>query len=50
MLQVVHGIRTEHNKTPNQLFTAGALQLQHAGLVALDFFDQIPDGYGIDED
>lgn len=45
-----HGIRTEHNKTPNQLFTAGALQLRHAGLVALDFLDEVPDGYGIDED
>ena len=45
-----HGIRTEHNRTPNQLFTIGALQLRHAGLVALDFFDEIPNHYGIDED
>ena len=45
-----HGIRTEHNRTPNQLFTMGALQLRHAGLVALDFFDEIPNHYGIDED
>ncbi len=45
-----HGIRTEHNKTPNQLFTSGALQLRHAGLVALDFFEHVSDDYGIDED
>ena len=45
-----HGIRTEHNRTPNQLFTAGALQLRHSGLVALDFFEVISTGYGIDED
>ena len=44
-----HGIRTEHNKTPNQLFASGALQLQHAGLVALDFFENVDDDYGIDE-
>ena len=45
-----HGIRTEHNKTPKQLFTSGALQLRHAGLTALDFFEQVSDDYGIDED
>ena len=45
-----HGIRTEHNRTPNQLFTIGVLQLRHAGLVALDFFDEIPNHCGIDED
>lgn len=45
-----HGIRTEHNRTPNQLFTAGALQLRHAGLVALDFFENVSNEYGIQED
>ena len=45
-----HGIRTEHNKTPNQLFASGALQLRHAGLVALDFFEQVANDHGIDED
>ena len=34
-----HGIRTEHNKTPNQLFTAGCL-LRNRGLTALDFLCQ----------
>ena len=43
-----HSIRTEHNSTPSQLFTAGALRLRHMGLVALDFFELINDNYGID--
>ena len=43
-----HSIRTEHNSTPSQLFTTGALRLRHMGLVALDFFDVISDNYGID--
>ena len=30
-----HSIRTEHNSTPSQLFTAGDLRLHHMGLVAL---------------
>lgn len=44
-----HRLRTEHGQTPNQLFVAGTLRLQHAGLVALDFFDQVSDSYGIYE-
>lgn len=44
-----HGVRTEHGHTPNQLFTAGSLQLQNAGLSALDFFDQVDETYGIDQ-
>ena len=44
-----HGIRTEHNMTPYQLFTYGALQLQHTGLVALDFFETTSEEYGIDD-
>ena len=35
-----HGVRTEHNMSPHQLFTAGALQLQRRGLHALDFFEE----------
>ena len=42
-----HGIRTEHNQTPHQLFTAGALRLRNSGLSALDFFG---DDYGIEDD
>lgn len=45
-----HGIRTEQHMTPNQLFTHRALQLQHSGLVALDFFDHVTEDYGIDEE
>lgn len=45
-----HSIRTAHNRTPYQLFTFGCLQLQHSGLVAMDFFDQVTDDYGIIED
>lgn len=43
-----HGIRTEHNKSPVQLFTTGILQLRHSGLVALDFMDDVSDDYGIE--
>ena len=35
--------------TPNQLFTFGALQLQHTGLVALDFFERVSQEYGLDD-
>ena len=34
-----HGVRTEHGKTPNQIFTEGALRLRNSGLVAFDFFE-----------
>lgn len=44
-----HRIRTERGLTPNQLFTAGALQLRNSGLVALDFFVNIPEDYGAEE-
>lgn len=45
-----HPIRTAHNKSPQQLFTAGALLLQHSGLTTLDFFDTVDDTFGIDEE
>ena len=45
-----HPIRTAHNKSPHQLFTAGMLILRHSGLIALDFFNQVDSTYGIDED
>ena len=32
-----HPIRTAHSKSPHQLFTAGAILLQHSNLVAMDF-------------
>ena len=44
-----HNIRTEHNRTPYQLFVSGALMLQWSGLVALDFFETVNENYGIEE-
>ena len=43
-----HSLRTEHNSTPYQLFTSGVLRLRHAGIVALDFLEDIDDQYGIE--
>lgn len=45
-----HGLRTMHNSSPRQLFVSGALQLYHSGLAALDFFNDVDDSYGIDEE
>lgn len=45
-----HPIRSANHKSPHQLFTAGALLLQHSGLAALDFFDDVDDTYGLDMD
>ena len=45
-----HGVRTEKGHTPNQLFTTGSLRLQGAGLTALDFFDNVPEDYGVEEE
>ena len=45
-----HGIRTEHNQTPHQLFTAGCLLLRNRGLTALDFFESVPETYGVVND
>ena len=42
-------IRTEHNATLLQLFSAGALRLQNSGAVALDFFDHVLENYGLEE-
>jgi len=44
-----HPMRTEHGHSPVQLFTAGALRLQRSGMAAVDFFDDISDDYGADE-
>ena len=45
-----HPIRTASHKSPLQLFTAGALLLQNSELAALDFFHNVSDAYGIDDD
>ena len=44
-----HGLRTAGSKTPYQLFTAGALQLQKSGLRGLDFFSVVDGNYGVEE-
>ena len=43
-----HGVRTERGKTPNQLFTEGALRLHNSGQTAVDFFDSASEIYGVD--
>ena len=45
-----HGVRTEHNLSPHQLFVRGALQLQRRGLHALDFFERVDNMYGVDDE
>ena len=45
-----HSLRTAGHKSPQQLFTAGALLLQNSQLSALDFFHQVDVNYGIDPD
>lgn len=45
-----HGLRTESGQTPNQLFTAGVLNLRHSGNAAVDFFSVVPEDYGVEED
>lgn len=45
-----HRIRTEHNQSPQQLFTAGMLRLQCSGMVAVDFFEGVDNDYGVDKD
>jgi len=36
-----HENRTKHASSPEQLFVAGALQLQNSGMVAVDFSDNV---------
>lgn len=45
-----HKIRTEHNRTPHQLFTRGMLLLQSSGLAAVDFFTEIDHQCGVEEE
>ena len=45
-----HSIRSAHNKSPHQLFTAGMLLLQHSQHIAMDFFNSVNEQYGIDDD
>ena len=44
-----HGIRTADYKSPYQIFTAGALELQQSGLHGLDFFLNVNENYGVEE-
>ena len=44
-----HGIRTEGNHSPLQLYHAGTLRLQNSGLEAMDLFNIVDDDeYGLD--
>ena len=45
-----HGIRTANHLSPRQLFVRGALQLRLSGIAALDFFEDINEGYGRSHD
>ena len=46
-----HSIRTEHGRSPLQLFIAGALRLRMSGIPAFDFFENVDDEhYGIEEE
>ena len=45
-----HPIRTEHGLSPHQLYVAGTLRLRNSGLIAVDFFDDVDEDYGFDED
>ena len=44
----MHGLRTEGNHTPLQLFNAGCLRLKNSGLEAMDLFLNVDDEYGIE--
>ena len=44
-----HGIRTANYKSPYQIFTDGALELQQSGLHSLDFFLNVNENYGFEE-
>ena len=45
-----HPIRTANHKSPQQLFTAGLLLLQHSRQEAFDYFQDVDDTYGVDPD
>ena len=45
-----HGLRTAHNGLPLQLYTTGYLQLRHMNVPALDFLQDVNDGYSVSEE
>ncbi len=45
-----HSVRTEHNLTPLQLYSAGMVRLRNSGLTAMDYFDSIDSDYGVEEE
>ena len=45
-----HPVRTDHNQSPSQLCTPGALLLRRSDRAALDFFDRIDNTYSVDEE
>ncbi len=47
----MHGIRTENNLSPLQLYSAGLMRLQRSGLEAMDVFENVIEhDYGIEPD
>ena len=45
-----HPIHTTGHKSPNQLFSAGAILLQNSQIAGLDFFHEVDEYYGVDHD
>lgn len=45
-----HPIRTANHKSPQQLFTAGLLLLQHSCLETFDYLQDVDDAHGVDPD
>ena len=45
----MHGLSSEHHVPPLKLFTRSMLQLKNLQATAADFFDDVDDFYGIDE-
>ena len=43
-----HGIRTENNLTPHQLYVGGTLRMHSSGLSSLDFLDEVDELYGVE--
>ena len=45
-----HPLRTANHKSPHQLFVSGMILLQYSQQSALDFFNDVDDMYGVDDD
>ncbi|XP_019861672.1 PREDICTED: uncharacterized protein LOC109590193 [Amphimedon queenslandica] len=45
-----HQIRTAHHKSPHQLFVSGLILMRHSDRVPSDFFDEVDELYGVDDE